>query len=84
MSADTDSEPLSLGVALRLHWPYLLGVAICPLVALPLLEFVPGLWFAALVLVFAALGLAAWPYFTKNSPYGFWLVAMVCVPSDQV
>jgi hypothetical protein len=41
------------------------------------LELIPSLWFPALVLVLAASGLAAWPYFTKHAPYGFWLVVLL-------
>jgi len=74
---DVNKEPrLSLGVALRRYWRYLLGVALFPSVAFPavVLFHVPFTFF---ILPFIAVMLVAcWPCAKKRAPYLFWITAM--------
>jgi hypothetical protein len=72
----TQGARLNLGIALRRHWPYLLGVALFPSFAM-IATGIFHLPFPFLILpFFAAFLLATWPYATKRAPYSFWLVAM--------
>jgi hypothetical protein len=70
-------EPrLPLNVALRRYWRYMLGLALFPSIAFPAVELFHVPFPFVLPIFFAVTLLAAWPYYRKQAPYAFWLVAL--------
>jgi len=74
---ERNKEPrLSLAVALRRYWRYLLGIVLFPPLAFSAVELLHVPFPLLIVPFFAVTFLAMWPWFAKRAPYSFWLVAM--------